>query len=228
MNRIEFMDRLTWLLADLPENERGEAIQYYNDYLDDAGVENEQEVLDALGTPEQLAATIREGLSEENADCGEFSEKGFTRQEQDSNELPSSNAAHRRKLKKTGMSTGALILLILCCICAAPILLPLALALAVAAAAVILIVIVTAVTLLFSGVICIAAGLWALFTAIVQIGAAPAGAMLAVGISLMCIGLGILLVLGMLWVIGRLFPTVFRGCVNFCSRLFKRKGGKQV
>ena len=49
MNRIDFMRRLELLLSDLPENERREAIQYYNDYLNDAGVENEEEVLEALG-----------------------------------------------------------------------------------------------------------------------------------------------------------------------------------
>ena len=64
MNRIDFMRRLELLLSDLPENERREAIQYYNDYLNDAGVENEEEVLEALGTPEELAKSIRDGLRE--------------------------------------------------------------------------------------------------------------------------------------------------------------------
>lgn len=65
------------MLSDLPTAEREEAIQYYEDYLNDAGVENEEEVLAALGTPEELAASIREGLKEGNEQQGEFSEKGF-------------------------------------------------------------------------------------------------------------------------------------------------------
>lgn len=77
MNRFEFMNRLSFLLADLPENERAEAIQYYEDYLDDAGVENEEEVLKSLGTPKELAASIREGLKEDSGQQGEFSENGF-------------------------------------------------------------------------------------------------------------------------------------------------------
>ncbi len=78
MNRIDFMIRLSAMLSDLPTAEREEAIQYYEDYLNDAGVENEEEVLAALGTPEELAASIREGLQEGNEQQGEFSEKGFS------------------------------------------------------------------------------------------------------------------------------------------------------
>ncbi len=77
MNRMNFMDRLAALLSDLPEDERREAIEYYNDYLNDAGVENEGEVLAALGTPEELAASIREGLQDAQGQQGVFSEEGF-------------------------------------------------------------------------------------------------------------------------------------------------------
>ena len=62
MNRLEFMQQLEALLSDISQGEREEALQYYNDYLNDAGVENEQEVLDAMGSPEQLAKVIKEGL----------------------------------------------------------------------------------------------------------------------------------------------------------------------
>ena len=44
MNRTEFMNRLERLLWDIPESERREALQYYNDYFDDAGPENEARV----------------------------------------------------------------------------------------------------------------------------------------------------------------------------------------
>ena len=59
MNRLEFMKELEALLSDISQSEREEALQYYNDYLNDAGVENEQEVLDAMGSPEQLAKVIK-------------------------------------------------------------------------------------------------------------------------------------------------------------------------
>ena len=44
MNRVEFMESLSRLLQDIPEEDRIDALKYYNDYFDDAGSENEQNV----------------------------------------------------------------------------------------------------------------------------------------------------------------------------------------
>lgn len=77
MNRADFMKNLAELLTDMTPAEREEAIQYYNDYFDDAGEENEQSVIASLGTPEQLARTIKAGLFD-GGSGGEFTEKGFS------------------------------------------------------------------------------------------------------------------------------------------------------
>lgn len=76
MSRWEFMRRLEELLSDISPNEREEALQYYNDYFNDAGKENEKEVIDALGSPEQVAKIVKDGLGD-NAGQGEFTENGF-------------------------------------------------------------------------------------------------------------------------------------------------------
>lgn len=76
MNRAEFMRRLAELLSDVPPAEREEAIQYYNDYFDDAGAENESGVIASLGTPEELARSIKAGLND-GGSGGEFTESGF-------------------------------------------------------------------------------------------------------------------------------------------------------
>ncbi len=78
MSRWEFMRKLEELLSDISPNEREEALQYYNDYFNDAGRENEQEVIDALGSPEQVAQIVKDGLLE-NDGQGEFTENGYTR-----------------------------------------------------------------------------------------------------------------------------------------------------
>lgn len=79
MSRWEFMRQLEELLADISPNEREEALQYYNDYFNDAGRENEQEVIKALGSPEQVARIVREGL-DDGGSRGEFTENGFSAQ----------------------------------------------------------------------------------------------------------------------------------------------------
>ena len=77
MNRAEFMRRLAELLSDVSPMEREEAIQYYNDYFDDAGAENESGVIASLGTPEELARSIKAGLND-GGSGGEFTESGFS------------------------------------------------------------------------------------------------------------------------------------------------------
>lgn len=76
MNRAEFMGRLAALLQDVPPAEREEALQYYNDYFDDAGEGNEQGVIAALGSPEELAKSIKAGLAD-GGNGGEFTESGY-------------------------------------------------------------------------------------------------------------------------------------------------------
>lgn len=60
MNREEFFRRLEYLLQSIPESERMDALAYYNDYFDDAGIENEQRVIQELGSPEDVAQMILE------------------------------------------------------------------------------------------------------------------------------------------------------------------------
>lgn len=62
MNRVEFMRQLESLLRSIAPMEREEALQYYNDYFDDAGKENEQEVIEALGNPARVAENIKRDL----------------------------------------------------------------------------------------------------------------------------------------------------------------------
>lgn len=64
MNREDFMNQLESLLQSITSTEREEAIQYYNDYFDDAGSENEQAVIEALGNPARVAENIKRDLFE--------------------------------------------------------------------------------------------------------------------------------------------------------------------
>lgn len=78
MNRQEFLNELDKLLQDISEEDRTEALQYYNDYFEDAGVENEQNVTRELESPEKVAAIIKEDLRNDSIrEKGEFTEKGY-------------------------------------------------------------------------------------------------------------------------------------------------------
>ena len=77
MNREEFMKELEYLLSDIPDEDKAEAIGYYRDYLEEAGDENEEAAIKEFGSPERIAAIIRSDLSGHLEDGGEFTEKGY-------------------------------------------------------------------------------------------------------------------------------------------------------
>ena len=77
MNREEYLERLSWLLSDIPDEEREEAISYYRDYFEDAGAEQEATVIADLGSPEKTAAVIKENLKGKNPEAGEYTETGY-------------------------------------------------------------------------------------------------------------------------------------------------------
>ena len=60
MNKELFIRDLRRFLADLPEEERNAAIQYYEDYFNDAGPEREQQVIEELGSPVDIARQIKQ------------------------------------------------------------------------------------------------------------------------------------------------------------------------
>lgn len=62
MDRQEFMRQLEQLLLFVPIQDKEEALQYYNDYFEDAGWEKEQEVIESLGSPEKIAENIKRDI----------------------------------------------------------------------------------------------------------------------------------------------------------------------
>lgn len=58
MNRKEYMQQLYLKLSSLAQEERDTAMLYYEEYFEDAGSENEERVIQELGSPEALAAQV--------------------------------------------------------------------------------------------------------------------------------------------------------------------------
>ena len=77
MNRVQFMEQLKKLLSDISEEERQEALDYYESYFDDAGEDQEANVIRELGSPGKVAAIIKADLKDSSQDYGEYTEKGF-------------------------------------------------------------------------------------------------------------------------------------------------------
>jgi len=248
MNRIEFMTELAALLQDVPVVERQDAMKYYNDYFDDAGEENEQQVIEELGSPAKVASTIKADLgvqdaSGQNGRYGEYSETGYTDTRFESKETPARrygrNAEGTYRSAESGRSGGnqdgghqesprtspvlKVILIIAIVLIGAPVVIPCAFG-------------------ILAVIVALVAAIFAAFLAIVvaSVAVALAGLVLfiagiltlipeiAVGFAL--IGTG--LILGVLGVIGTVagvrlciivFPGICRGIVWICRWPFQRK-----
>lgn len=235
MNRKDFIGKLSMLLAGLPEGERREAVQYYEDYLSDAGVGPEEDVQPILGTPEEVAASIRDGLKDVEGRQGVFSERGFSQADtgakhemiqEDLNRRYRDRSGADKTTGKKGMSGGMIVLLVLLGILAFPVLIPVAVAALVIAAVFLAAVVAVVVCFLLAGVLCVAVGVISLIAACTKLALYPAGALFLIGASLLIIGLGILLTMLLAWVTFKAFPAFMRGTVNLCSSLLRRKGGR--
>ena len=65
MTRTEYIAKLTKYLRKLPQQDYEEAIEYFMEYFEEAGPENEARVIAELGTPKEAAHEVISHLLEE-------------------------------------------------------------------------------------------------------------------------------------------------------------------
>lgn len=239
MSRDEFMRELEYLLADIPDEEKEDAIEYYRDYLEEAGTENEDSVIREFGSPERIAAMIRADINGHLKDGGEFTESGFqderfrdpnyqmakrydlpdvTRQPSEDSSFEQSSQKENRRKRRKDRRPVKIVLWIILIISASPMLLGIG-----------------------GGILGILAGIiGALFGAVVALGAVtfaflaagfalavagftamilhPLDGILLLGLGILILGLGIffLAVCGLFY--GKFLPYLFRSIIDICNR----------
>lgn len=243
MTRKEYMERLEQLLLVLPYEEREEALQYYNDYFDDAGAENEGRVIRELGSPEEVAAKIRAGYA---GDYGEYSEQGYedarfqNAQEimagagktaegwEDSihdAEFEAENGRKKRVHNKNAniwkVMAIALIILI-----ATPIILPLGIAALTLILGLLIAVIAIVFALGVSGFAILFAGISVVVTGLTKVLITPAVGILAAGVGCILLAIGILLSWLIIMAVVKVVPGMIRGIVNILGTPFRKAGAK--
>ena len=119
MNRLEYMRQLEALLLNISATEREEALQYYNEYFDDAGPENEQDVIAALGTPARVAENIKKDIFGKG--YGDTVYERVSSNRHDVVEYRGAEAYDNTKQEEK-MSTGMIVLIVVLCILASPVL----------------------------------------------------------------------------------------------------------
>ena len=234
MDRYEFMWKLKSLLNELPMQEREEALKYYEDYFEDAGKENEADVIASLGSPEKVAENIKRDAGQNDYLDG-YEEPKVERGNEIVEYAPGyheeGTTAQSKPEKKR--SAGKIALIVILCICAAPILLPLG-----CAAFGILIAVVGVAIAIAVGIIGIVASfgvstfgllLGGLLSLVVGIILLPFHAVL--GLSLMAAGLlvgvmGIIFLMITVVMGGFVLPKLFQGIGWLFRTLFRRKKNK--
>lgn len=228
MSRAEFMERLRALLSEIEESEREEALNYYEDYFNDAGEENEQEVIKALGSPEKVAKTIMDGLNDSHGAQGEFSETGFSGYEaEEKNEVGYHEEPKKQRFSDTlkNLGTGGIVLILVLAIFALPVLGPIVIGIIsaiggilLAAAGVLFALVIVGAALLIAGIAVFAAAAASLFVT-------PPVGILLFGIALLLLGIGILLEILGIWIVWKLLPSIIRWIVRTIRRLLGKKEG---
>ena len=223
------MRQLESLLQNISATEREEALQYYNEYFNDAGPENEQNVIEALGNPAKVAENIKKDIfgngygeniyqkiNADNravitypADSGAESgagEAGFGQE----NEAQAAGAVSSRK--KEGMSTGMIVLIVILCILASPVILGAASA-GIGVAAGLIGFGATAAALILLLIALVAVGIISLFTH-------PFVGMCLIGAGLICGGVGLLFLMLTVAMAGIATPAI---CC-WIGGLFQKRG----
>ena len=113
MNKEYFLRELEYLLSDLSEEERTEALQYYRDYFEEAGPEHEAEVLAHIGSPEKVAAELKNALAGDQ-DGGEYTGRGYYDERFDEyRKMPDRYTQVQRQERRSGGNDRKNVLLIL-------------------------------------------------------------------------------------------------------------------
>ena len=234
MTREEFLRRLAELLRDVTDEERAEAIRFYEEYLDDAGPQQEAQVLAELGSPEKVAAIIRANVPGSRVQQGPAAQEAQAAGPAGSGVPPASSAAAGASIPlppyarpgavppappRKGMSDRTILLIIL-----AVVLFPLWIGLAGAVFGVLMGIVGAAFGFFFGGV----GTIIGIVTVLVANTPAAFGAgipvgLFMVGLCLLGLALGVALITAAVWLVAWLLPA----CWRLAKRAWRALTGKK-
>lgn len=214
MNRVEFINQLESLLWDIPESDRLDAIAYYNDYFDEAGPENEANVLRELGSPERVASIIKADLNTAGNEKAEYTEQGYS----DGRSGVNQNAPVIKKRKWNLPIPLVIVILVF----ASPILL----GIGGGFLGGVLGIFVSLIGLIVGGLGMFVGGIASLIVGLIKLASEPIGGLVLIGTGSLITALGILFVLLMVLCAFKWFPKLFHNIINWVQqKIYNFRGG---
>ena len=204
MTSGEYLNQLQKYLKKLPQSDYEDAMEYFTEYFADAGPENEQAVIEELGTPKQAAAELMVNLLDRKMDEREAMEQEEKRQE---------------KKKTTGASVIWIAILALF---AAPIGAPILISILIVLLCAALCVALLDMSVFLIAVVGVVVGVKMLLRGILAVSVSFGGFCFITGMGILLIGISILCaVFGVYFAkwMGRLFV--------WCTRKVTKKGGSR-
>lgn len=226
MNRKTFIEKLAYLLQDIEDIEREEAIQYYEDYFDEAGSENEAQVINELGSPERVAAIIKAGLENQFDQDIEFSEKGMDNANyKEAREVIEADVIDHSKKKNNfkGSPERNRILIILIIVGIIFLGLPIGSSAFGAGIGVLIAIIALGIGILAGGIGCLAGAVACFIQGIIALAVTPGMGLiiLAVGFALIALSVGFFtLSKGLI----KIIPVIVNGAINLIKKIVNKVG----
>lgn len=192
MNRETYLKELRKYLKRLPRDDYENAMEYFTEYFDDAG--NDEEAIRELGSPREAASDLLAALL--NQKTGDASSSTFS----DASDARADGRRGRRfragdPVPEAKEKSSPLSILLIAClaICAAPIAAPLALAALVLLMCGVVVVLCAVLCIFIFSVCFVIAGAYSLVQGFAVASASVPAFLIISGSSLLAIGLGVLL-----------------------------------
>ncbi|KHD44621.1 DUF1700 domain-containing protein [Streptococcus hongkongensis] len=164
MTKTDYLNQLSKHLKKLPQSDYEETMDYYTEYFEEAGPENESQVIEELGSPKEAASEILSKLLDEKID-------------------------HRNKTPK---STVTIIWITILALLAAPLAFPIAMTILALIFAAILLVAALIFTLIALGLTFLINGMFMIMDSFSYLSTSLSSTLLSFGIGLAMIGGSIL------------------------------------
>lgn len=194
MTSAEYLYDLRKRLRKLPQHEIDQAMLYYEEYFAEVGPEGTAELINRLGTPAEVASTI----------ISDYAMKNMQENINTNN-------------KSSGLKTMWIVIL---AVIASPIAIPIAIALAAVVFSVLISLFAVFFSLFVAGIALAISGVVMSVFSFVALFASPASAVAVLGMSLMCVSLGIALFLGTI----KLCQLTIKGITWIFAKILGKKG----
>ena len=248
MTRLEFLKELEYLLQDIDDKDRQDALDYYRDYMDEAGVTESDHIDGLFESPEKIAISLRTSLNEDFDDQIESGDQGFRNmhaeaaakfpeiyshpQEEEvvfeDAKTEDSNKKHTEEKKEKKSSLGKILLIAATCIVAAPILLGIGGTILGLVFGLIGLVISLVFGIAGGALGCLVGGLVLFVASILKLVISVPKGIFMMGVALLLIAVGILLVMLTVVVFKRFFPWLICSIVNVFRKIVQKIGGSRL